>query len=748
MKDHDYVSEVTLPTCEAGGYTTHTCTQCPASYVDNEVGAHGHAYGDWYVSTKITSANSNGEMSKNCLNCMKPEKKPIAVLYTGNLGYNEANKNTPNSSVVYKIYEDGTMKLEGSGATYDCGWQGELQPYQNYRGTVKRAIIGEGITELKGGVFAFMPNLEEYEFPSTINKLANNTFMDSFKKNITSFTIPATVTDIGHCVIGIYRENNARFTDVYILNPDTNLAFVNDYIPFNSKLSNCADLTLYSYGTTNKVKTYCDTHGIRYVDLDSSVFGEVDNLKYSVLEGKMLLSAKDPSKPVTLPASQPWLEKLNKSDISSIEITALITDIPASYFKDYTALTSVTLPTTVETIGSEAFATTSATSTALTIQLYDALTAVSPDFLKNRTGVTVNGIFGTVLDNFKQTGVTLNLKKSIKILLIGNSLSQDAADYTSNNKPSQLYNIIKSMTGPNCYVKIGALCAGAKTAGWHATMAESNAPEYLFSVISDDTNGLWTSTSGVSSIQALTSDNWDYITIQPYASEAVTGIGSKADTDTKYEPAKAEKFYALSASLPYLLDHFDKYCPDAKIYYYLTWSNYYNVSWTSSSNLALNGAEDEFINQRLPVARTAMTYTGTNSGKGFDGLIAGGTAIQIARSTYLGTQFYATYNNPPAANKPDTTSWIGLQRDDVHLSFSTGRYIVGLAFAEILVPEEYRLDTYTLPDIAPTVKGELPKHHTTLAQLCVQKMLETSQLEGNDKYKVVRLEGYTVEPTA
>ena len=86
MKDHDYVSEVTLPTCEAGGYTTHTCTQCPASYVDNEVGAHGHAYGDWYVSTKITSANSNGEMSRNCLNCMKPEKKPIAVISSGYYG--------------------------------------------------------------------------------------------------------------------------------------------------------------------------------------------------------------------------------------------------------------------------------------------------------------------------------------------------------------------------------------------------------------------------------------------------------------------------------------------------------------------------------------------------------------------------------------------------------------------------------------------------------------------------------------
>ena len=531
-------------------------------------------------------------------------------------------------------------------------------------------------------------------------------------------------------------------------------------MPFNSKLINCSDLTIYSYGTgtptvikentTNTfydVKTFCDTYGIRFVDLETSVFGEVDNLKYNVLEGKLLLSAKDATKPVTLPSSQPWLNKIQKSAITTIEILAPITDSPASYFKDYTSLTSVTLPTSVTTIGSEAFATSSASGTPLTMQVYEALTSVASDFLKNRTNVTVNGFAGTALDNFSQTGVTLKLKKSIKILLIGNSLSQDAADYTSNNKPSQLYNIIKAMAGEDCYVKIGALCAGAKTAGWHATMAETNAPQYQFSVISDDTNGLWTSSSGVTSVQGLTADKWDYITIQPYGTEAVTGKGSTADTDTKPQnaPVKAEKFYSLSASLPYLLDHFNTYCPDAKVYYYMTWSNYYKGSWDSASDLALNGAEDEFVNKRLPVARAAMAHKGTKSGKGFDGLIAGGTAIQNARSTYLGTQFYLTKSNPNNV-KPDITSWIGLQRDDVHLALSTGRYIVGLAFAEVLVPESYRVANYTLPDIAPTVKGDLPKSHTELAQLCVKEMLRTSKLTGDQQFSVTKLTDYAVEP--
>ena len=32
---HDYQTVVTAPTCDAMGYTTHTCTRCGNSYVDS-----------------------------------------------------------------------------------------------------------------------------------------------------------------------------------------------------------------------------------------------------------------------------------------------------------------------------------------------------------------------------------------------------------------------------------------------------------------------------------------------------------------------------------------------------------------------------------------------------------------------------------------------------------------------------------------------------------------------------------------
>ena len=44
---HNYESVVTAPTCEAAGYTTHTCTICTHSYTDTPVDALGHDYGNW-----------------------------------------------------------------------------------------------------------------------------------------------------------------------------------------------------------------------------------------------------------------------------------------------------------------------------------------------------------------------------------------------------------------------------------------------------------------------------------------------------------------------------------------------------------------------------------------------------------------------------------------------------------------------------------------------------------------------------
>ena len=719
---HNYTTKIVPPTCESDGYTLYTCLDCGYSYEGNRVEAHGHAFGDWYVSEEITKT-TGGKMRQNCSNCDGFNTKDIAVVTSGNFG------NGGKDNAIYTIYEDGTLKITGTGKTYDCAWNGGSQPYIDYRSMITRVIVSDGITAIMRGSFARFPNLVYADLSDSITEYPQALFMESFAPSVTTITVPANIIKVGSLCFGRYEydANATLITAVYFENPNTVITESKNsagtpYLFVNTYTSRCKDLVIYSYGSDNSVKTYADTYGLTYVDLNSSFSGEVANAAYSYSNGVLTIGAVDTTKPVTLPENSPWLTKVDKTDVTEIVITGMISEIPTGYFKNYTALTSVTLPNNIDAIGSLAFATDSACTSKLSITVGDGLLDLSDDFLKNRSSVTVTGFSGTALDSFFQSGVTVNLKKAFKLLLIGNSLSNDAADVFANGK-SQLYNIIKAMVGDDVYVEIGVLYSGAKTAQWHANTAAANDKAYSFYLISDDTNGIWKTHNDYTTLEGVTFDTWDIVTLQPYGNETLTGFGNSSE----------ENYYALSDSIPYLLDFVNNYVKTAKIYYYLTWSN--------SQSRTLNAGTYNY-NTMLGIAKTAYGYVGAETGKGFDGLIPVGTAIQNARSTYLALQYYVTDNS--------SESWYfhtSLQRDNVHLSTSTGRYIAGLSFAEILVPEELRLDSYVLPGIAESkLHGALPEEFTKIAQLAVQAMLSTLNLTGDAQYSYTVIEGYETEP--
>ena len=65
--NHHYNSTVTNPTCSTQGYTTHTCSACGDSYIDNYVDA-SHTPGEWEVVTPATTT-TEGEKVKKCTVC-------------------------------------------------------------------------------------------------------------------------------------------------------------------------------------------------------------------------------------------------------------------------------------------------------------------------------------------------------------------------------------------------------------------------------------------------------------------------------------------------------------------------------------------------------------------------------------------------------------------------------------------------------------------------------------------------------
>lgn len=65
---HNYLTETVKPTCEAQGYTVHTCSRCNDSYKDTYVQPSGHNYSNWEI-TKAPSSDFEGLSQRECSIC-------------------------------------------------------------------------------------------------------------------------------------------------------------------------------------------------------------------------------------------------------------------------------------------------------------------------------------------------------------------------------------------------------------------------------------------------------------------------------------------------------------------------------------------------------------------------------------------------------------------------------------------------------------------------------------------------------
>ena len=75
---HDYQTVVTAPTCDAMGYTTHTCTRCGNSYVDSYTQAADHSYTS--EVTKQPTCTEEGIRTFTCTNCGKSYTESIPMI--------------------------------------------------------------------------------------------------------------------------------------------------------------------------------------------------------------------------------------------------------------------------------------------------------------------------------------------------------------------------------------------------------------------------------------------------------------------------------------------------------------------------------------------------------------------------------------------------------------------------------------------------------------------------------------------
>ena len=632
------------------------------------------------------------------------------------------------SNVVYKLDADGTLTLTGSGVIGEFTWNGGYQPWKAFRDQIKKVVISEGITAIGSGAFAYCKNIESVKLPtSSLTSIGGNAFMDAGTKNaFANFTVPASVTTIGNYAFGYYQENtDAKLSGITLGNPNTEIT----KLSFNGN-SNTPNSTVTIYvrngGNACTVKTQAAAFGYKYIDLDVYYSADLaeNNLKYELYDGILTLTAIDPEKEATIPSVQPWAEKAG--EITKIVIGSGVREIPANAFKDYTALKEIELPMTLRTIRSSAFAVTAANDTELTVTIPKSVTALAGDAFANRSNVKMTVYANTAGAVFSASGVTKTVKKEFKVLLIGNSYSEDASDWNSS-MISQSYKIFKSLMGNDVELEIGLMAHGGKVLAWHATNASKNNAKYTLRLAGED--GKWTTDRSVSTIKdALAYTEWDVVSLQPYGVETTTGIAGNNEGDYAFDDTH---FGKLEQSIPYFLDLTETYVPHAKVYYYMHLTEHGLENYADAlTNTA------KVYNDRASMAQTVMTYHGTvNTSKRLAGVVPVGTAIQNARTTYLTTLSNATSSEVTLENDPV----FGLQRDGGHLSFNVGRYIAALTFAEKIIPASFRNGQIDCGMRASASVGKLPAQYEEIARKAVAAAIQTP-------YQLTTISGYETDP--
>jgi hypothetical protein len=283
------------------------------------------------------------------------------------------------------------------------------------------------------------------------------------------------------------------------------------------------------------------------------------------------------------------------------------------------------------------------------------LTACTPAVTTGTTGTTAGTTAGTTGTTTGTTTATTGTttgtttpseKKTIKILSIGNSFSDDATQW--------LAYILMNM-GYSVY--LGNLYIGGCSIDTHWANAQSGEKVYDYRV---SQWGTWSSTKQ-SLEYGIKHKDWDIITVQQVSQNS----------------GMPETF----GNLQNLINFIDskKTNADAKLFWHMTWA--YEGDSTHSGFPNYNSDQMTMYNAITNAVKTTIQ---TNSA--FDGFIPSGTAIQNLRTSYLGDH---------------------ITRDGYHLSYDVGRYTAALTWAKLLTGESIDDVTY-VPKEYPNVANHLP----------------------------------------
>lgn len=252
----------------------------------------------------------------------------------------------------------------------------------------------------------------------------------------------------------------------------------------------------------------------------------------------------------------------------------------------------------------------------------------------------------------------------VRILAIGNSFSQDAVE-------QYLYELFDA---DGQKVIIGNLYIGGCRLDTHHSNMQSGAAKYAYRKVVD---GVKTETPNVSLLTGLKDEDWDFVSIQQ-----ASGSSGQYDTYTPY--------------LPELLKYIQENAGNPTLMFHQTWA------YASSSD---HGEFPKYDSNQMTMYNAIMSAVSSamRDNPSISVLIPSGTAIQNARTSYLGDSF---------------------NRDGYHLETTYGRYTAACTWYESISGKSVVGNTYAPSTVDETEKAVAQN----AAHLAVLKPWEVTEM--------------------
>ena len=239
------------------------------------------------------------------------------VVEKGYTYWNEGNQ-------TWKLYEDGTLTISGTGAMKDYDYDNNLSPVYN-NSNVKKVVIEDGVTSIGTAAFSGC-GLISITIPDSVTSIENHAF--AYCSNLTGITIPDSVTSIE--IAAFYGCGLTSITIPDSVTRIGDLAFYNCSNLQTISLSCKSSLKKSDFGEQADLVSYTNQHILTKIEAKAATCTEDGNKEYWTCEhcGKYFLS--DDTNPETATAVE-----LSETVIPAlVQIATTTTPIKCVYGQD------------------------------------------------------------------------------------------------------------------------------------------------------------------------------------------------------------------------------------------------------------------------------------------------------------------------------------------------------------------------------------------------------------------------------